>query len=660
MRYDSLGLFWKDEEQEKGRGAVVRAMPEIPGRPFERLGVLPNLERAKVISLDVETYDPKLDELGPGWARGDGHICGVSIGADEDGRWYFPIRHTIQPDENYDSARVFGWLREVLGRPDQPKVGTNLVYDLGWLRQEGIAVRGDLFDVQFAEALLDEAAHVALEILANKYLGTGKVGGVLYQWCSDYYGGRADGSQRKNIYRSPPRLAAPYAMGDVDLPLRILKKQWPLLYQHGLLNLFEMECALLPLLVEMRFAGVSVDIAQAERVRANLLERELALKKTLNTLCGFEVNINASESIAKAFNKFNLPYALTEKARKPSFTKEFLRAVTHPVGKAIIEIRNVSKTRGTFVESYILEAHKSGKVYPEFHPLKGDDGGTRTGRFSSSNPNYQNLPAKDEEMGRLVRSIMVPDNGHKQWREYDYNQLQYRFLAHYAVGDGAENLRHIFRTDPTADYHATVQRLIFEVTAIKLERKPTKNVNFGFVFGMGLAHLCEMLGLSLSEGKKLLTSYHAGVPYVKKTLEYFSEQANTFGTIRTILGRVSHFDLWEPSNWRDKRPALPHDNALVEYGSIKRAYTYKALNYLLQGGEGDLMKTAMLRCWRDGVYSRIGVPRLTVHDSLSHSDAGNANEDAWDHMQHIMETAIPLSIPITVGFKVGDSWGACL
>lgn len=659
MRYDSLGLFWEDKEIERGRGTVVRAMPEIPNVPWTKLRDLPNLSKAKVITLDTETYDPNLETLGPGWARGDGHIAGISIGADYDGRWYFPIRHTIQTEDNYEPARILDWLGRVLADPEQVKVGTNLIYDLGWLRQERVEVHGPLYDIQFAEALLDESAFVALEILAQKYTGGGKVGGVLYQWLSDFYGGKPDGSQRKNIYRSPPRLAAPYAIGDVDLPLTILDKQWPLLAQNGLLDLFHLECELLPLLVEMRIAGVSVDIPQAERVRDTLMVEEGKLLADLKSLCGFDVNVNASESIAQAFRKFNLPYELTEKSKRPSFTREFLKTVRHPVGKSIIEIRNLAKTRGTFVESYILESHTGGRVFPEFHPLKGDEGGTRTGRFSSSNPNYQNLPAKDDRMGYLVRSIMTCDPGHKQWREYDYNQLQYRFLAHYAVGVGSDMLRHIFCTDPSADYHATVQRLIEEVTGIKLERKPTKNINFGFVFGMGEAHLAEVLGLILSEARKLTSAYHLGVPYVKATLKHFSDLAATQGTIKTILGRMSHFDLWEPTSFRDKRPAIAYNKAILEYGSCKRAFTYKALNYLLQGGEGDLMKTAMRRCWKDGVYARIGVPRLTVHDSLSHSDTGG-NEDAWAYMQHIMETAIPLRVPITVGLKVGKSWGDCL
>lgn len=659
MRFDSLGLFWQDEEVKTGRNNVVRAMPEIPDIPFHKLRDLPNLSHAKVITLDVETKDPDIDTFGPGWARKAAQIVGVSIGADYDGRWYFPVRHSIQPEDNYDPPRIFDWLGGVLANAEQAKVGANLIYDIGNLREEGVEVVGPLYDVQYAEALLDESARVALEVLGRKYLGEGKVSGILYQWLADFYGGKPDGSQRKNIHRSPPRLAAGYACGDVDLPLRVLDKQWPLLHQYGLLDLFHLECGLIPLLVDMRFAGVSVDIPQAERVRAGLHQRADALQAELRSLVGFDINVNSAESIAEAFRKFNLPYALTEKTKKPSFTKDFLKTISHPVAKSIIATRNVTSSCLKYVDNAVLLAHVGGKVYPEFHPLKGDENGARTGRFAASNPPYQQMPAKDEDMGKLIRSIAIPDPGHKQWREYDYNQLQYRILAHYAVGGGADNLRHIFCTDPKADYHATVQKLIFEITGVKLERKPTKNVNFGFVFGMGLEHLAELLGLSLMDARKLLVAYHEGVPYVKATLDHYSKLAAETGQIRTILGRISHFDLWEPRSFKDKRPAIPYNRAILEYSDIKRAYTYKALNYLLQGGEGDLMKTAMLRCYKDGIYKRIGVPRLTVHDSLSFSDAGG-NDDAWEEMKHVMETAIPLRIPITVGYKAGASWGDCL
>lgn len=644
-------------------------MPDIPDTGWQPLRDLPNLERAEVISIDVETKDDGLqNDHGPGWARGEGHIAGISIGADNDGRWYFPLRHSIEPDWNYDVDRILAWCRIELTRKRQPKVLANAIYDVGWLQQEGVFVQGPLYDVQFAEALLDSDAFVSLEALAQKYLGEHKETTDLYQWCSDYYGGNATGAQRANIHRSPPRLAAPYAISDADLPLRIIEKQWPLLCAQGLMHLFDMECRLIPLLVAMRFQGVPVDVPAAERARDKLLAKEKTLNESLKSMVGFDVNVDAGASLAKAFDKLDIRYARTKASKsfptgQPSFTKETLAKVAHPIGKLVREIRQVTKTRSTFIESYILESNVGGFIYPSIHPLKGDENGTVTGRFAMSNPNGQNLPSKDEEMGTLVRGCCVPLHGHKQWRKFDWSQLQYRFLAHYAVGQGSEELRQIFQTDPDADYHTSVQTLVKQITGQHIERKPIKNINFGFVFGMGIDHLAEMLNLPLDQAKELAAKYHAGVPYVKETLKAASEEAQQYGIIQTVMGRKTRFEQWEPrrQNKEQRLPALAYQAALNAYGpAIRRAFTHKALNYKLQGSEGDLMKHCMLRAWDDGVFVATGVPLLTVHDELDFSDHGQS-DDAFDYLHHeIMEQSYKFKVPIAVGCDVGANWGACL
>jgi DNA polymerase I-like protein with 3'-5' exonuclease and polymerase domains len=669
MRFDAQGLFWHDVDKVKsGRDKVARVMPEIPDVPWEKLRDLPNLANASVLSIDTETNDPSIEQdLGPGWARGLGNIAGISVAADYDARWYFPIRHTIRPEDNYDPARILAWLSVELGRAHQPKVGANITYDCGWLRQEGVHVIGDLYDVQFAEALLDSDAFVSLEALAGKYLGEHKKGDVVFQWCSDYYGGAPTTYQRRNLWRAPGRLVAPYAIGDADMPIRIMDRQYPLLRMEGLAELFRMECDLIPLLIEMRFQGVPVDIDKATEVREKLALKEKELQVQLNAEAGFEVNVNAGDNLAKLFDKLGLEYPRTAPSRpfpngKPSFKKEFLNTVQHPVAQLIRAVRKVYKTRTTFIESYILNSHVNGRIFPEIHPLKSDEYGTITGRFSMSNPNGQNLTSRDEEMTPLVRGCFIPFDGHKQWRKYDWSQLQYRFLAHYAIGDGSDELRHIFNTNPNADYHVTVQELIKRITGIELPRKPVKNINFGFVFGMGIAHLAEMLGLSLDKAEELAETYHTGVPYVKETLQTASKEAGEFGIVTTVLGRKTRFNLWGPAGYRkggEQQPGLPYERALREYGRVKRAYTHKALNFKLQGSEGDLMKYCMLRGWKEGVFAVTGVPLLTVHDELDFSDHGQA-DDAFEYLQHdIMERSLKFRVPIAVGCDVGPNWAAC-
>jgi DNA polymerase-1 len=619
------------------------------------------------LAVDTETWDPDLEDFGPGWGRRRGHIVGVSIAADNDGRWYFPMRHETEPSTNMNPDHVLAWLKHSLADPKQPKVGANLTYDYGWLCSEGVTMAGELIDVQFAEALLDERAHVSLDILGQKYLGNGKETADLYQWLSDWFGGAVGGGQRKHIYRAPPRLVGPYAEGDVDLPMRLA----PILYQHlhneGLTELFSMECRLIRLMVEMRLAGVTVDIPKAQILADDLLAREKALQEKLDYFAGQRVDINSSASLASAFDRFGIPYGKTPKGA-PSFTKDFLGLVNHPIGEIIREIRKLAKLRGTFIQSYLLDSHIDGKVYGQFHQLRGDDGGTRSGRLSSSTPNLQNIPSRDDELAPLIRGMFIPDYGHQQWRKYDYSQIEYRFLIHYAVGPGAEEARRLFNEHPDTDYHEMALDLVgpeagWDVSTPELRKKhrrPIKNINFGLIFGMGVPKLTASLGLSQTEGKDLFAAYHKGVPFAKPTMDACSAEALAVGNITTILGRKSRFDLWEPSKWQngaDGHLGLNYQQAILKFGGdIRRAFTHKALNRRLQGSAADLMKKAMLVCYESGIFEATGVPRLTVHDELDFSDPGGRDE-AFEAMKHVMETAIPLKIPVRADGECGPDWG---
>jgi DNA polymerase-1 len=248
-------MFWQDEQVEKGKRNIVRVMPPIPDTGWRAPRDLPNLSHASAIAIDTETWDPELLENGPGWARHRGHIVGVSLSVPEGYSWYLPIRHSVMPEDNLDPGQVLKYLQDMLGNPVQPKVGANLLYDVGWLREEGVHVHGELMDVQFAEALLDERATTNLDDLGARYVGEHKESNTLYQWCSDFYGGGIDGKQRANIHRAPPCLVGPYAQQDARLPMQVLMKQWPRMEAEGLLDLFRMECGLIPLLIEMRLRG---------------------------------------------------------------------------------------------------------------------------------------------------------------------------------------------------------------------------------------------------------------------------------------------------------------------------------------------------------------------------------------------------------------------
>lgn len=661
MRADAIGFFWQDVPR-KGKDRIARVMPPIPDTGWELPTEFPNLSAAKALSVDVESYDPELRIHGPGWARGKGHLVGIAVGTDDGYRRYFPMRHEVEKDWNIPPEHVLAWAKDTLCDPSQPKVGANLTYDVGWLWHEGVPISGPLYDVEFAEALLKEDETVNLDDLANRWLGEHKVGNVLYEWCAAYYGGKENDSQRANIYRAPPRLVGPYAEGDVDLPFRVLDRQWPELASQGLLDLFSMENRLIYLMVTMRFAGVSIDVSRAEQLRDQMLEDLKEVDKQIEHIVGFGVNTNAGESIAQAFDTVGLPYGRTKPSKnfpegKPSFTKEFLATIDHPLVDLIKQKKEREKLISTFLEGYLLNAHVNGKVYGSFNQLRGDDTGARSGRFSSTNPNLQNIPARTK-LGKLIRTCFIPDYGHQRWDKYDYSQIEYRGLAHYAVGPGSEDVRARYNADPLTDFHTMVQNIIKEVVGIELERPYVKNTNFGTVYGMGEKKLAHSLKLSKKQAHELMEAIHKGAPFMKATMNATMAEAEYYGFITTIMGRRSRFDLWVPEQYDEKSTPLPWEKAILQYRNPKRAYLHKALNRRLQGSAADLIKLAMLICWEGGVFAETGVPRLTVHDELDFSNPGG-KDPAFREMQHIMETAIPFRVPIKVGHDVGPNWGEC-
>lgn len=660
-RFDAIGLFWEDmPTSRKGGEKVQRPMPEIPVSGWVAPTEFPNLSQAVVISLDTETYDPELLEHGPGWGRNKGHIVGVSIGAldrlGNRGAWYFPMRHETEKDSNLDPESVLLWLRDILATKNIPKVGANLQYDIGWLRHEGVEVEGELIDVQYAEALLDEAAPVALDSLGIKYLNEGKESNLLYEWLSEWFGGKPNGNQRKWIYKAPPSLVGPYAESDADLPLRLAQVMYPLLEKEDLLPLFSIECRLIRLMVDMRFKGVSVDVAKAEQLSEKLILRSETMHAKVKDLLGFDINVESAADLSQTFDSLGLAYPRTEKGN-PSFKGDFLDTVEHPVADMIREIRKCDKLRGTFIESYILNSHVDGKVYGSFHQLRGEGGGTRSGRFSSSAPNLQNIPSRDDELAPLIRGLFIPDKGHVAWRKYDYSQIEYRMLIHYAIGNAGDNIRSHFNAHPDTDYHVYAQALVKDTAGVDISRKGIKQINFGLIYGMGIPTLAHSLGMNKKDAKALIEAYFKGVPFAKPTMDAAMVEAQKLGVITTVLGRKSRFDLWEPADWNDRRIALSHAKALQTYGSnIQRAYTHKALNRRLQGSSADLMKLAMLKCYEDGIFDATGVPRLTVHDELDFSDEGGC-KDGFKEMCRVMETALPLKIPVKADGEIGPNWG---
>jgi DNA polymerase I-like protein with 3'-5' exonuclease and polymerase domains len=647
---------------------TIRQPPPTPETGWRPPASFPNLSSAVALGFDLERKEWDFDH-GPGWRRGKAHTVGFSLAARDRagnrGKWYFPIRHECEPEYNLDPQSCLAWLKYQL-ETDVPKVGANLLYDVGSLTDDGIYVRGRLHDVQYAEAILDTDGLVNLDFLGDKYTGAGKETNLLYEWCARAYGGKPTAIQRDNIWRASPRLVGPYGEQDADLPIDILDKQLPLLHSQDLTRVYDMECELIRLLVRMRLQGVRVNLTKAHKLYDDLGPMIANAYGELYAMTGVRIDsANSGREIAKVFDRVGIPYPVTEDGN-PSFRKDWLKNLDHPVANKINEIREFEKIRYTFVRGYILEGHTNGLLHCQFHPLRSDDGGAKTGRFSSSDPNLQNIPVRTK-LGKMIRDIFEPFLGHIAWEKDDYSQIEYRDLAHYAVdkGDGsAERLRAAYAADPKTDYHKTTQKNVKDLTSIEIERRPIKNMNFGLVYGMSEKKLIRQNGFSDEQGRAVFKAYHEGNPYVRPTMKAAADEMQMLGYITTVLGRRIRFNYWEPLD-RDydstARPIpLPYEWAIRRYGSrIKRAGEHKAINYRLQGSAAEQIKMGMVACLAAGVFDVTGVPLIQVHDELDFSvidDSPRMNE-AYTEMRHILENSIKLRVPVIVDHDRAKSWG---
>ena len=655
MRFDNIGMFWEDRPTGKA-GRAARSQPPIPDTGWTTPTDFPNLSAARALAIDVETYDPEMKEYGPGWGRGRGHLCGISIAVEDGSSWYFPMRHSVEPEHNLDPDKVLRWADYVL-RPDIPKIGANLIYDIGWLNWEGVRVGGALYDVLFAEALLDSEnpSLGGLDGVSQKYLGLSKVKSLLYKWCDDYYGVRED--QRLNIHRAPPRLVGPYAEADAALPFAIMNKQWPILAERGCLDIFQVECDLIPLLIEMRMQGVPVNIEKAAAFGDKLAAKSSGILDQIKDFTGRAISPYSAADLAWAFDNSGVPYPRTPTG-KPQFVKAWLERHEHPLPKLITEYRQNEKLRSVFIQGYILDSNVDGRIYCSFHPLKGDEGGARSGRFSSSTPNLQNIPVRTAE-GKMIRSSFEAP-GATNWEKFDYSQIEYRLLAHYAVGPGSNEVRERYLKDPSTDYHELTIALIKERTGLEVDRRPAKNINFGLVYGMSKKGVIRYLGVPQQIGEQLYRAYHEAAPFVKKTIEATEGEVALSGSVTTILGRRSDFNLWMPASYsaEDTNKPLPLEKALLVYPSVQRAFLHKALNRKLQGSAADIIKKAMVEAYKSGVFRETGIPFLTVHDELDFGGR-DVSPESWDKLKEVMTQSVRLRVPLMVDMTTGRNWGEC-
>ena len=601
--------------------------------------VLPKFDSHETLAVDLETYDPNLTNRGPGWATGDGYIVGIAIASD---KWsgYLPIRH--ENGGNLEEELVIRWLKRTFENHKGTMVFHNALYDVGWLKREGVELTCTIRDTMFAAPLFDENRwSYSLNNLGMDFLAESK-DETLLENAAKAWGVNPKGG----MWALPAKYVGPYAEQDAVLTLKLWKIFKKRIEIEGLQKIYDLECDLIPLLIEMRWRGVRIDTDRAEQTATEMSKKEQQLLVEIKRRFGVSVDIWASASIQKAFDTNDLWYPHTEKGA-PSFQGPWLEAHEHDLPKMIVEARRINKARTTFIEGAILEYSHNGRIHAEAHPLKNDGGGTVTGRFSYSNPNLQQVPARDPEIGKLIRSLFIPEEG-ATWGAFDYSQQEPRITVHYASLLGLEGATDAVKAYSTegADFH----QIVADMAGIP--RKQAKNINLGLTYGMGQQKLIRELGLEPDEALKLLETYHRRVPFIRGLQSRCTRIAEQRGCITTLGGRKCHFDLWEAVGFLhdEKQTPLPLQEAKDKYGdNLKRSFTYKALNKLIQGSAADMTKLAMRDLWKEGL-----VPHIQIHDELDYSIF---NQEQAEIVIDRMINCVKMRVPLVVDYESGSNWG---
>jgi len=625
--------------------------------------VYPDLSDSEIIVIDVETKDPELKEKGTGVFRDDGYLLGVAI---SDGTFshYYNLGHPdVTKEEKLANEK---YIKYVMALPCD-KLGTNILYDIDWLQNwAGWTVNGRWHDIIVAEALIDEyRSSYSLDSLAEKYLGLHKKNESTYQYCIDHRlkVGKL-GTERKWLWKMPYDLVAPYAEGDVELPLKIFELQKKIICKDYLFKrdgkwvgetleeIYDVEIRSQNMLIYMRKNGVRVDLDRLIYTGMQCSDIMGSLDKELEQISGKRYfNVNSRTDMLQMFNKNNIPILYNPPTEKmlergvtkgnPCFDKARLNSLEDNYGSVskVLERRHYGTIMSLFVKPYpgLLV---DGRLHCNFYPTKRDDGGTVTGRFSSANPNLQQVSARKENntneflRGKVIRKCFIPEEG-MFWMKNDWSQIEYRLIAHYAIGEGAEEIRRRYNENPDTDYHLETGQMSGLIIDPKDEdqRKVTKTLNFGTAYGMGANKMSASYGWDIDYAHEIFNLYHNKLPFIKTTSRAVSNVGKSRGYIKTILGRHCHV----PSSGK----------------------FYVMFNRLIQGSAADIMKMAMVQAFESGIFKEgVLVPHLTVHDELDCSIAPTKEGiEAGRELTHIMETCVELKVPIKCDSEVGTNWG---
>ena len=642
-----------------------------------------NLNGIDTVAVDIETYDPNLKSKGLGAIRGDGFICGIAVATDNETA-YFPLSHADTDLSLDKKLKIWESLDEKIFQNEKiTKVFHNAMYDVCWIRAvTGKKMRGRIVDTMIAASVIDENRFkYSLDSLSKDYLKDEKYKYDLQEKTLEWSGGTVK-DPISNMHKLPASVVKEYAKQDVNLTLRLWKlfntKLDEVLYtkpenneKKTCRNIFELETKLFPCLVDMKFKGVKIDTQKAEEFGKRLERCRDKIIKFIKLKTNVDVQIWAASSLKNLLDQQKITnYKTTPKSKLPQLPKDYLRTHENRFLRLVAKAIEFDKAKSTFVDGLLSFVH-NGRIHADINQIRGDGGGTVTGRFSMSNPNLQQIPSKGF-IGKKMRELFIPDEGYK-WGSFDYSQQEPRIVVHYAIKlglPGTDGLQEEFDKE-NADFHQIVADIA------NIPRSQAKVINLGLFYGMGKIKLQRELNLDSVNAKHLFQTYHGKVPFVKQLSYALSDFASEEGLLFTLGDRFCRFNKWETNDkkWNNDKQRfdeVPLYNSkeqamdaykleqMKKYNELTdpkceffdkhytRAFTYKALNRLIQGSAADMTKKAMVDLYEKGI-----VPHIQIHDELCFSTTDHESK----LIKETMEQTMPLEVKNKVDYESGPNWG---
>jgi len=659
-----------------------------------------DLDGIDTVAVDLETYDPNLKTKGLGAIRGDGFVCGVAVATGRD-TVYFPINHSDTNLSLDKKIKLWEALDEKLFQNEKiTKVFHNAMYDVCWIRAvTGKKMKGRIVDTMIAGSVIDENRFkYSLDSLSKDYKIGSKYQYDLQQKTLEWSKGTIK-DPMTNMHKLPASIVKDYAKQDVDLTFKLWKmfnkKFDEILYtkykedkngkrikdkngkdiiieEKTSRNIFELETKLFPCLVDMKFKGVKIDVEKAKAFGKRLEKTKNNIINYIARKTNIRVEIWAASSIKALLDHESIDdYTKTPKSGMPQLPKNYLSTHKNKYLRLIAKARELDKAKNTFVDGLLGFVH-NGRIHADINQIREEHGGTVTGRFSMSNPNLQQIPSKGY-IGKKMRELFIPETG-SDWYSFDYSQQEPRIVVHYAIKlgmDGTDDLKEEFDKED-ADFHQIVADMA------NIPRKQAKTINLGLFYGMGRIKLQKELNLDSKQAQTLFNTYHSKVPFVKQLSKDLSDFASEEGLLFTVADRFCRFDKWETRDkeWNPETNRFTEvklhakkEDAIDAYKleqmekydkyidptcehfekHYTRAFTYKALNRLIQGSAADMTKKAMVLLYEKGI-----VPHIQIHDELCVSIK---DQETRTMVQNIMEQAIELEINNKVDCESGPNWG---